>query len=202
MEPPKKDYEVAIDAYVEAEKEYRTFENALLDGDLAVELAQKAGPTPDPDWIRREYQSYVAMLKLKLEDLNIKLQDAKNAFRQAVQLNPTQWRGPDGAASSRAYGPLTASSVTSRFFDAESLLKLADRHGILGRLLSLTNFDKNGKEYPLVQSKWEIDYDHVYKWLKEQNLQVVIDGSYDEKEGTPRITGAKPLAFMGQKLDK
>lgn len=202
----KTDYENAIDAYVEAERDYKQHEEAFLSGEVAAVLAAKVhsrgAPWCDTDveWIKREFQSYGDLLKNKLEDVNIKLNEAKNAFRQAVVLGPTQQRGPGGSASSRSYGPLTTSSVTHRYFDPDSLLRLAAKYGILDRLMSLTSFDKEGKEYPLVKQSWEIDYDNVYKWLKEQNQLAIIDGSYDEKEGTPRVEGAKPLAFLGQKL--
>lgn len=200
----KKDYEIAIDAYVAVEKEYKAMEEDLLNGTIAADLADKwdDGLGHDREWVKREFQSYMDLLKNKLEDMNIKLNEAKNALRQAVVLGPTQQRGPDGGASTRTYGPLTASSVTQRYFDPDSLLRLSEKYGVLERLLSLTNFDKQGKEYKLVQQTWEIDYDNVHKWLKEQGLTGVLDGSYDEKEGTPRVGGAKPLAFIGQKIEK
>lgn len=196
----KKDYENAIGAFVAAETDYKAYEEAFLNGEIAAEICGKAQAS-DPEWVKREFVSYVDLLKSKLEDMNIKLNEAKNAFRQAVVLGPTQQRGPDAKASTNSYGPLNASSVTHRFFNPDSLLRLASKYGVLERLMSLTSFDKNGQEYPLVKQTWEIDYDNVYKWLKEQKFTAIIDGAYDEKEGTPRVGGAKPLAFLGQKIE-
>lgn len=193
----RKDYEVSIDAYVAAEKEYRELEEEFLNGNVAADLASSGR---DRDGVKQQFQAYVDLLKAKLEDVNVKLNEAKNAYRQAVMLTPTQQRGPDGKASAGSYGPLKVSSVTHRYFDPDSLLRLAAKYGVLDRLLSLTSFDKNGKEYLLVKQAWDIDYDNVVKWLREQKLEAVLNGSYDEKEDTPRVEGAKPLAFLGQKL--
>lgn len=196
----KQDHEQKIDEYTEALKKYKAMEEALLSGEVAAEASRIAGG--DPDRIKEQFQSYVKQLQDALEDSNAKLQAAKNAFRQLVQLTPTQQRGPEGKSSSMSYGPLTVQSATKRWLDATSLLKLAAKHGILDRLLELTSFDKEGKEFKLVEQQWLINYEHTCKWLKEQGFENIINGSYDEKEETPRVMGAKPLAFLGEKIEK
>lgn len=194
------DHELKIDQYTEAAKKYKAMEESFLSGEVAVEINRFAGG--DPARIKEQFQAYVQQLQAALEDMNAKLSAAKNAFRQVVQLTPMQQRGPEGKATKIDYGPLSVSSVTKRWLDPTSLLKLAAKHQILDRLLALTSFDKDGKEFKLVEQRWIINYEHVVKWLKEQKFENIIDGSYDEKEETPQVKGAKPLAFMGEKIEK
>lgn len=205
----KKDYELRIDEYTEALKKYKSMEEAFLNGEVAADLAAKELSEDDggsvdaaKNRIKEGFQAYTVLLQAALEDSNAKLQAAKNAIRQVVQLTPMQQRGPDGKATTLAYGPFTVGSATKRWFDATTLLKLAAKHQVLDRLMELTSFDKDGKEFRLVEQIWKIDYENVSKWLKEQNLGNIIDGSYDEKEETPRVSGAKPLAFLGEKIEK
>lgn len=200
MTTQKKDYEIAIDAYTDAEKAYRQFEEYFLNGDCAADIAMQSGG--DREKFKAGFQAAVERLQTMLEDVNAKGVSAKNAFRSAVQLAPTQQRGPEGKATTLSYGPLTVNSATKRWLDAESLLKGAQKSGILDRLLALTSFDKNGKEYHLVEQIWKIDFENVLKWLKENNLQTLIDASYDEKEETPRVGGIKGIAFLGEKIEK
>lgn len=196
----KKDHEQKIDEYTEALKKYKAMEEAFLSGEVAVEINRFAGG--DQNRVKDQFQAYVRNLQAALEDSNAKLQAAKNAFRQLVQLTPMQQRGPGGKATKIAYGPLEVNSATKRWLDADSLLKLAAKHGVLDRLLELTSFDKEGKQFKLVEQQWIVNYEHVSNWLKEQKLENIIDGSYDEKEETPRVSGAKPLAFLGEKIEK
>ncbi len=198
--PTKKDYEVAIDNYVAAEAEYKKLEEFLLSGEAAVDVMQRANG--DADFVRREWNTLVEQLKRKLEELNALFFTARNAFRQAVALAPSQQRGPGGKASTMSYGPFTVESATRRWLDPKDLLRAASRHGKLPELLSLTGFNKDGKEYRLVEQSWKIDYPNVLKWLQSQGLQNVIDAAYDEIEDTPRVKGVKPLAFLGEKIEK
>lgn len=196
----KQDHEKKIDEYTDALKKYKAMEESFLSGEVAVEINRFAGG--DPNRVKEQFQAYVRNLQAALEDSNAKLRAAKDAFRQLVQLTPMQQRGPEGKATKIAYGPLEVSSATRRWLDAESLLKLAAKHGILDRLLELTSFDKEGKQFKLVEQQWIVNYEHVSKWLKEQKLDNIINGSYDEKEETPRVSGSKPLAFLGEKIEK
>lgn len=196
----KQDHEQKIDDYTEALKKYKLMEEQFLSGDVAVEINRFAGG--DAVRVKEQFQAFVRQLQAALEDANAKLQVAKNAFRQVVQLTPMQQRGPEGKATKISYGPMEVSSTTHRWLDADSLLKLAAKHGILDRLLELTSFDKEGKQFKLVEQQWIVNYTHVTGWLKEQKLDNIIDGSYDEREDTPRVSGAKPLAFLGEKIEK
>ncbi len=196
----KKDYELAIDAYVESEKKYKALEAEFLSGEAAISIAARSNG--NPELFKQEWQSLVDLLKTRLEELNANYHTAKNAFRVAVALGPSQWRGVGGKASSLSYGPFTVESATTRSFNPKDLIRGVTRAGKLDRLLSLTGFDSSGKEYRLVEQTWKIDFGNVLKWLQSENLQSVIDGAYDEKEQTPRVQGAKPLAFLGEKIEK
>lgn len=198
--PVKKDYELAVDAYTAAETSYKALEEQFLSGEVVASIAERC--QGDGAKARMEFQSFMEQLQRSLEDMNAKLSTARTALRQAIQLIPSQQRGPGGKATTITYGPFTVSSRTKRWLDAKSLLRLAARYGVLERLLTLTSFNKDGKEYPLVEQVWKIDYENVTKWLSEQNLPVLIDGSYDEKDETPAVSGAKPLAFLGEKIEK
>ena len=199
-EPTKKDYEIAIDEFVVAQREYKTFEENFLSGDIIAACVRNTGG--DPEKTKDQYLVAVDLLRAKLEEMNTKLDIAKRAMRVAATMSPLQWRGPDGKSTSVSYGPFTVQSATVRRFDPKALLKGAARAGVLDRILALTSFDKNGKEYRLIEQSWTIDYANVLKWLKEQKLDSVIDGAYDEVEQTPRVSGAKTLAFFGDTIEK
>lgn len=203
----KKDYELRIDEYTDALQKYKKMEEKFLSGEVAAELAEAelinddgGSVTASTNRIRDQFQEYVRIMQSALEDANAKLNVAKNAIRQVVQLTPMQERGPEGKPTTLSYGPLNVNSVTKRWFDVTDLLKLSAKHQVMDRLLSLTGIDKDGKEYKLVEQRWDVDYENVYKWLKEQTLLGIISGAYGEKDETPQVKGAKPLAFLGEKL--
>lgn len=196
----RKDYEIAIDELVLAEKSYKQLEEYFLSGDAAADIAAYCGGSREK--FKLDFQQFIERLQRAVEDVNVKAINAKNAFRAAVHLTHMQQRGPDGRPTTITYGSLTVSSTTKRWLDAESLLKLAANAGVLDRLLSLTGLDKNGKAYRLVEQVWKIDYENVTKWLIDNNLHSVIQGSYDEKEETPRVSGVKTIAFLGEKVER
>ncbi len=196
----KKDYEIAIDDFVKAEQEYKRHEEYFLSGEAAADIATSCGGSREK--FKLDFQAFIENLQRLIEDVNVKATTAKNALRASVQLTPTQQRGPDGRPTTVSYGPLFVSSTTRRWLDAESLLKLASNAGILDRLLSLTNIDKSGREYHLVEQNWKIDYENVTKWLYDNGYGAIVDGSYDEREETPRVSGIRALAFLGEKVEK
>lgn len=196
----KRDYEVAIDEYEAAAKEYKALEERFISGDVAAEISERHAP--NGELIKREFQSYVELLKTRLEDLNSKLAMAKNAFRHVAQLGPNQERGPEGEATTFSYGSFSVQSATRRSLNAEALFKLSDRYGITQQLLALTTFDKDGKQVNLIKPAFDINYPGVVKWLQANGFNNIINGAYEEKEETPRVTGAKPLAFLGEKIEK
>jgi hypothetical protein len=191
----KPDYQVAVEEFEAADREYRELEKKLNDGDVIDELLVHQNPAI----VKREFRAFLNMLKAALEDRNAKLKNAGDLLRQAVVLTDTQWRGPDGRTTRLTCGPFEVSSVTHRGFDAQSLMDGCQRHGVLERLMELTTVDKDGRTIHLVEQKWDVDYAGVYEWLKSHNMRDVVDGAYDEKEKSPMVKGPKALAYLGDK---
>lgn len=192
----KPQFEVSIDEFVDADKRYQEIEERFMSGSILRELLVPGTP---PDQIIEEFKLVIEEMKKLLEDRNSKLSEAKNNFRSTVQLGPSQWRGPDGKPTTATYGPFSVSSFTKRSLDASTLLELAKSKGFTPDLLGLKTINKDGVEVPLVRTKVEVDYEGVLTWLKQRGLSDVIEGAYDEKEGTPMVKGPKPLAFLGEK---
>lgn len=195
----KPQYEKDVDEFVEADKAYTELEGRLTSGSILREIFSDGTHI---DRAIEEYKLVLEEMRKMLDDRNTKLRTAKNSLRSAVQLGPLQWRGPDGKATTLAYGPFTASSFTKRSIDPQTLLELAKVRGFENEVLGLRGIDKDGKEYTLVETRTEVDYSGIITWLKQRKLDDVIEGAYDEKEGTPTVKGPKPLAFLGEKKDE
>jgi hypothetical protein len=89
--------------------------------------------------------------------------------------------------------------VTSRTFDVPALLNLLSEKE-QSALRELSFHDKGKGEMRAVRQEWSLDYKTVLHWLKSlTGFQTKINGSYDEKEGTPRVSGPKEIAFLGDK---
>lgn len=196
----KKDFEIAVDDFEEADKKYRQMEEYFLNGDFLPELFEVSAG--DPEKMKENFTHLRESIKSALEERNAKLSTAQAAMRSLVVANPTQWRGPDGKATTIKYGPFMVMSKTSRGFDGKTLLKLAQQHGFLDDLMKLEGVDDNGNKFKLIDTQVKVNYQHVLTWLQERNLFDVIDGAYDEHEMTPSVQGAKPLSFLGEKKDK
>lgn len=195
---PKLDYEIAADEFIEAEAEYKHAQAAMLSGDFVKTLIMKdRNDEMQDDAILAEWQAVVTHVQTLLENRNAKAKEAANALRQAVMLAPTNWRGPDGKPSKLNYGPFTASSVTHRHFDPETLINRCQEKGILERLLQLKFKKADGSEVNSVRQEWEIDYESTLKWLVQNNFGDIVKSAYDETEKTPQVSGAKLVAFLG-----
>lgn len=193
----QKDHEKVVQAFLEADVEYCDFEEFISSGQFLKDMF--ASCRGDVTVAQEEWSAMWDRLRTLLEDRNAKRKSAADALRQAVQLAPTQWRGPDGSPSVTHCGPFQVSSVTSRRFDAQTLFALTSNHGVFERMMQLKTVDKNGKEVPLVQQSWDIDYDGISAWLRANKLLDVLTGAYDETEKTPQVKGPKDLAFLGEK---
>lgn len=189
-------YDQALKDFEAAEKHYREMERRVVDGEFIQELLMA------PAHAHEAWQATMQNLRDALEERNVKLKNVQDALRQKVALAPTKWRGPDGKPTLLSAGPFRVSSVTKRTFDANSLFRLCQTHGLYERLMELKTHDKDGKERPLVKQEWDIDYENVLAWLKANNLNDVIDGAYDEKESTPQVKGPKRLAFLGDTVER
>lgn len=196
----KKPYEIALEQFEAADTAYQEMQAKFLGGDTILEIVAVSN---GPEDIKQNYLHAVQALQEALEERNVRRKNLADALRQAVALAPGKWRGPEGKADELKVGRFTASSVTHRGFDQKSLFDLCQQRGILERLLDVKTIDKKtGKEKPIVEQTWDIDYDGVMRWLKSNRLQEVIDGAYDEAEKTPQVKGPKELYFLGdQKKD-
>lgn len=193
----KKDYEIAVDAFLEAEKAWQDAEEIITSGIFLFELGKMA--QWDNEKALASWKFLWDDLRAKQEDYNAKRKSAADALRQAVVLAPTQWRGPDGKSTGVEYKGFTVTSVTKRGFDADSLFKLVRNHGLEDRLMGLKALNKDGVSVPLVKQAWDINYDGVLNWLRANKLDDVVTGAYDEKESTPQVRGPKEVHFLGDK---
>jgi hypothetical protein len=191
------EYQAAVDAFNAAHSKYKDAEERFLNGDYLLDIISDS-VNAGPEHILDQHREYVQILKDLLEDRNAKLDEAGRALRRAVKGSEQQQRGPEGKADTLSYGPLKATTATKRWLDPKSLFRGCQKHGLMESLLHLKKLDKDGKEVSLVQQTWTIDYEGVYTWLKANKLQDVIRIAYDEMEQTPRVSGAKSLAFLGE----
>jgi hypothetical protein len=157
----------------------------------------------DARFMMNQWQMVMADLQKRLEERNKLLIEAQNALRQAVPITDTQWRGAEGGPTVVSYGRFKATSKTFRSFDAQSLITGVTAANKLEELMNLKVFDKRtGGPKPAIQQKIEIDYEQVKTFLRLEKLDDVFNGSYDEEEGTPAVTGPKSIAFIGENKDK
>jgi hypothetical protein len=209
MADAKKDYEVAVENFEKADKEYKTLEERFSSGRIVEDLGiPVAAPRDDEargimEQAVEGFKGFWNRLKELMEERNVRVKNAQDALRQAVILAPTQWRGVDGKPTKVIAGAgFDASSVTYRSFDPQSLfLLLSKKEGgeeLIKRLLSETRVTKDGKVVPIIEQTWEMDYPSVLSWLQRQGLSDVVNGAYDEKEGTPQVHGPKPVYFLGE----
>lgn len=189
-----------MDDFVEADEAYKELEQKLLSGDLVIELYQNY--SHDLSSMKAEFLTFMGRLQEKLSERNTKFQNAKTEMRKLVQLEQGKERGPDGSSETRRYGPLTVNSVTNRSFDPTRLMSVAREKGILNELMNLTMMTKEGVTSRVVQEEITIDYQNMHQWLLEKGLEGMLNTAYREKEGTPQVKGAKPIAFLGDKIDK
>jgi len=191
-EAVKTPYQLAVEAFNEADKRYTELEETWLEGAFFQEGLSAAEQ-------RQEYLALVGLVKQRLEERNVALKTAQDELRQQVTLNITKQRGPEGVGTVLTEGPFKTTSVTFRSFNTQDLERLCKENGIYERLLDLKQLGKDGKEKKLVQQVTEIDFPGVYAWLRGNGFQRIIDVAYDEKEGTPQVKGPKVLAFLGDK---
>lgn len=192
IQQTRKPYDEALEAFEEADENYKMLEKGLLEGEFIPNVPV------DGVLLKGVFHHLIEDLKEALEERNARLKNVQDLLRQQVTLETTKQRGPDGKPTALDAGPFTVSSVTSRWFDPKSLFDGVARHGLLERLHELKTLDKEGKERKLVQQVWEIDYANILTWLKANKLEDVIDSAYDETEKTPMVKkGPKPLSFLG-----
>lgn len=194
----KKDYEKAIDAFEEADAKFNSLKEKVSSGEIFQSIWSN-----DIRFFQSQWQQVLTHLQELLEERNKLLGEAQNALRQAVPISETQWRGPEGQATTVSYGRFKVNSKTYRSFDPQSLLEGVAKEGKLEQLLKIQTFDKkSGEPKPAVRQVYEVDYEQVKTFLRLEKLDKVFDGSYDEREGTPAVSGPKLIAFLGDTKDK
>jgi hypothetical protein len=188
------EFQRAVDAFEIADAELKVLQQAFEDGSILY----KCLPADDMEKLIQNYNAAMEDLKKKLEDRNAKLQAAQNALRSSIMPTQTQWRGPDGKATMMKYGRFEVSSKTSRSFVPDTLFKLVQQKGMFTRLLEEHAFDKkSGESRPIIRQRWDMDYEQVKNFLRENNMEEVIIAAYDEDEMTPAVQGPRPIAFLG-----
>jgi hypothetical protein len=203
----KKEYERAVEEFEKANAKYVEQQEYIESGRGLMDLVgmMQQGHN-DLVWLRDQWVVLWNQLRVLLENRNTALKTAQNALRQVVQLAPSQWRGPTGKPTVVTTGEFTATSVTSRWFNAEDLLRRASEMGLAERLLEVEAVNKDGVRYKIVKPTFEIDYEETKKWIKANHLDERnnIDdllNAYDEKEKTPQVKGPKALGFLGEKKE-
>lgn len=197
MTDVKTEYALAVEEFERADAAYKALQQWVESGAFLEDMFKKFG---DNYLAAQAMWAHVwGQLKELLDTRNARVKNVKDALRRSVQLSATEERGPDGVAHIVKCGEFVVSSVTHRSFDAPSLFSLAQKFGVYDEVRSLTYIDKNGQDQRAVREVYEIEYPVVLKFLREKNLQEVIDGSYDERDKTPMVKGPKELGFLGSK---
>jgi hypothetical protein len=194
-------YEVLIDEFVNLDNECLELIEDFTSGNVIYKCIPTDGA---PDYatlfgkIVERFKGFQDYLKQLIEKRNAKLQEASNAMRSTVMAGANVVRGPDGKSTVKKYGPFEVASKTFRSFESQSLFNLLAERGLKGRLMELTTIDpKTGAPVPVVQEETKILYEPVKNWLREQNLELIIEQVYEEEEGTPAVTGPKELGWLG-----
>jgi hypothetical protein len=197
----RQQYEVLIDEFMSIDNECQELIEDFTSGQVLYKCIPKDGA---PDYATlfskmvEQFTSFQNYLKQLIEKRNAKLQEVANAMRSQVMAGANVVRGPDGKSTVLKYGPFEVSSKTFRSFEAPALFKLLAEQGLKGRLMELTTIDpKTGAPVPVVQEEIKILYEPVKNWLREQNLDPIIEQAYEEEEGTPAVTGPKELGWLG-----
>lgn len=194
-------YAPLIDDFMLIDQECQTLIEKFTSGKIIFECIPAEGAPGLGPLIEKMVAKFVGFqnyLKDLIEKRNAKIQEIANAMRAAVMVNEDTVRGPDGKPTMLKYGPFDVSSKTFRSFDQAVLITKVQELGLFGRLMEHTTINKEtGEPEPVVQQEWKILYEPVKNWLREQNLEQVLQEAYEEEEGTPAVTGPKELAWIG-----
>ena len=198
-------HELLIDEFMELDKQCQEIIEKFNSGKILYDAVPTSGWASFGEFMQMMVEKWNAIrehLNSLLDKRNAKLQEASAALRGTVMAAETLVRGPDGKSTTNRYGPFEVSSKTYRSFNPTKLFEELQKLGLYERLLDLQQInDKSGAAEPAVRMSWSIAYDPVKNWLRESNLEPVLQSAYEEEEGTPAVTGPKPLAMLGE-VDK
>lgn len=195
-----------VDEFMELDKECQKIVESFTSGRIIFECLPTDGASDYQTLFTKMQEKYVAAqeyAKQIIEKRNAKIQEVAAAMRELVMAGETTLRGPDGKSSFSKCGPFEVASKTSRNFDTDTLFNRMGELGLLTRLKELSFVNKdNGQSELAVQEEITIKYEPVKNWLREQNLEAVLQEAYVEEEGTPAVTGPKPIAWIGDEDKK
>lgn len=207
--PQRPAHEVLIDEFMELDKQCQELLGDFTSGNVIYKCVPQVAEPQGIDAVEfvnrlaKNFMSYQEYLKLLIEKRNAKLQEASNALRGMVMAAENVTRGPDGKSSFLKYGPFEVASKTFRSFTPATLAKELQDKGLYSRLLELSTIDKDsGQSIPAFAQEWVVRYEPIKNWLREQNLEAVLQTAYEEEEGTPAVTGPKELGWLGDTLKK
>lgn len=199
-------HQVLIDEFLDLDKETQELIEKFTTGNIIFDCIPTDGALNYDELFSKMRAKFVAAqeyAKQLIEKRNAKLQEAAAAMRGTVMAGENVIRGPDGKSSVEKYGPFEVNSKTGRSFDWGVLSAKIGELGLLSRLKEVTYVNKDtGKTELAVQERVEIKYEPMKNWLREQNLEAVLQAAYEEEEGTPAVSGPKPLAWIGEEDKK
>lgn len=199
--PERKEYQILIDKFMELDQECEQLIDKLKTGKILIEcLPPEGAPSLGVlmDKLTLNFRNFQEYLKNKIEERNAILQQAASAMRGEVMAGENIVRGPDGKATTLEYGPFEVSSKTSRSFNYDRLREVLEQRGLLQRFHDLQTTDKKtGEPLQVVRTETTVMYEPAKNFLRELNMEDVINYAYEEEESTPAVTGPKPIAFVG-----
>jgi hypothetical protein len=199
-------HQVLIDEFIEIDTEVQEIIEKFTSGNIIFDCVPADGAKDYAELFSKMQSKFVAAqeyAKQLIEKRNAKLQEAAAAMRGTVIASEKTLRGPDGKGSSEKYGPFEVSSKTSRSFDWAILSAKMQELGLFSRLKEVTYVNKdNGQSEPAIREEVTVKYEPIKNWLREQNLEAVLQAAYEEEEGTPAVTGPKPLGWIGDEDKK
>jgi len=198
-------HEVLVDEFMEVDRQCQEMIQDLNTGKVLYKCMPVEGAQTVHEFMQKlvaHFNAFREMLVQQIEKRNAKLQEAAAAMRSAVMAGENFVRGPDGKATTLRYGPFEVNSKTSRGFNEQTLFLEVQKLGLFERLLEQQYIDSSsGETKSAVHQEYKIHYDTVKNWLREQNLEEILGVAYEEEEGTPAVTGPKPLQTLGE-VDK
>ena len=195
-------YERAVNEFLDKDKECKELIEKFVSGKILFECVPTEQYSDMGAFITKmveKFNSFQSYLKSVIESRNSALKDVSITLRAAMTLKEGQKRGADGKASMLKYGPFLVTSKTYRSFKADVLFEEVQKQGLYTSLLNLKTIDKNsGEQVPVVTQEIKVLFEPAKNWLREQNLEGIIEAALVEEEGTPAVSGPKPISYIGE----
>lgn len=202
MSEEKKEYQELADKFLELDKQVQELVEKFTSGRILYECVPSEPVTDMASFMLKmveKWNGFQAYLQQMIAARNDALTQAQNAIRGEVMLSEGSRRGVDGKAAMLNYGPFKVTSKTSRSFNSQTLFQEVQKLGLYQSLLDLKIIDKEtGEQIPAVKIEWGIAFEPVKNWLREQNLEGIIESAYVENEGTPAVTGPGQVTYIGE----